>query len=605
MSARYTMTALLLCSCAIIFAPSLTTVTASVAGDLNSVSNANTLVPAAGVSALVVMPAQQATVGSTLNPGASPVLPKTASTQPGAMPAQGVEPSYRDVAPGDNPFAPLVQKATVVATPAPVSAPAATPAANPFAAATDINAAASGKPKTATPEKVDETALRYYAKTRDLKRLGAELRRLKALYPSWEASEDLFNQTTAIDEQPLWDIYATGDLTRLRAEIARIASGNPEWKPSADLMEKVQMAESRKLIDRAYAHANWAQVIVTAQQQPQLLVCGEMNSLWQVGEALAKTKDMARAFDLYKYVFTSCDQPTDRLATMQKASALLPSAGITSLMALGRTLPDGTSEFASFTYDAIRKQMGAMSEGDQMARPLSGADLQSFAAYVETSQSAADASLFGWYYYSQKQWQPAQAWFTAGTQYGDDLKNVEGVILSLRNLGKMDEAYALASRFANKSDNIRKEYIEIVAGALTDEHATLKISDYDLTVFKTHVYGAKSALGAQALGWRLFTDKGPAEARPLFAQSVNWEATEGGVVGLAVVASRSKNKVELAALKQQYGVQFEALKDFNTTAAPKKGRRVVQPITVSAKPAPSKFNRIPSTKWMYSREYAR
>lgn len=597
------MTALLLCSCAIIFTPSLTTITASVAGDLNSSSNVNTVVPAVGMNALVVMPAQHMTNAATVDTGSSIVLPKTVAAAPRTTPEQ----SYRDVAPGENPFAPLAQKAATIATPATTSSVATAPAGNPFATtATDNKDTATGKAKAATPEKVDETALRYYAKTRDLKRLGAELRRLKALYPSWEASEDLFNQTTAIDEQPLWDIYAAGDLTRLRAEIARIASGNPEWKPSADLMEKVQTAESRKLIDRAYARANWAQVISTAQQQPQLLVCGEMNAMWQVGEALAKTRDMARAFDLYKYVLTNCDQPSERLATMQKASALLPAAGITSLMALGRTLPDGTAEFASFTYDAIRKQMGAVSEGDPMALPLSGTELESFATYVETSQSAADASLFGWYYYSQKQWQPAQAWFTTATQYGSDLKNVEGVILSLRNLGKMDEAYALAGRFADKSDDIRKEYIEIVAGALTDERSALKISDNDLPAFKTYLYAAKSALGAQALGWKLFRDKGPAEARPLFAQSIDWEPTEGGVIGLAVVASRTKNKVELAALKQRYGGQFEGLKDFSTaTAAPKKGRRVVKVMEVSAKPAPSKFNRIPSLKWAYSREYAR
>ncbi len=599
------MTALLLCSCAIIFTPSLTTITASVAGDLTSGSSANAVVPAAGMSALAVMPTQRSAGGPALGADLSAVLPKAAVTPSANAPTQAAAATYREVAPGENPFEPLAQKPSAATAPAPAASLASVPAANPFAVATESTDTTAAQAKSAAPQKVDETALRYYAKTRDLKRLGAELRRLKALYPNWEASEDLFNQTTTIDEQPLWDIYATGDLTRLRAEIARIASGNPEWKPSADLMDKLQIAESRKLIERAYARANWPQVISTAQQQPQLLVCGEMNALWQVGEALAKTRDMARAFDLYKYVLTTCDQSSDRLATMQKASALLPAAGITSLMAFGRTLPDGTSEFASFTYDAIRKQMGAVSEGDPMALPLSGADLESFANYVEGSQSAADASLFGWYYYSQKQWQPAQAWFTAGTQYGNDLKNVEGVILSLRNLGKMDEAYALAGRFADKSDDIRKEYIEIVAGALTDTQSTLKINDEGLDTFKTYVYAAKSALGAQALGWKLLNDKGPAEARPLFAQSVDWEATEGGVLGLAVVASRSKNKVELAALKQQYGSQYEGLKDFSTAAAPKKARRVVQTIEVAEKPAAKKFNRIPSTKWIYSREYAR
>jgi hypothetical protein len=62
-----------------------------------------------------------------------------------------------------------------------------------------------------------------------------------------------------------------------------------------------------------------------------------MNALWQVGEAVAKTKDMAPVPSISTDTFSqACDQPTDRLATMQKASALLPVAGITSLMACMR-----------------------------------------------------------------------------------------------------------------------------------------------------------------------------------------------------------------------------------------------------------------------------
>ncbi len=604
MSSRYTVTALLLCSCAIVFTPSLTTVTSSVAADLTGRPAVGAVVPATGMAALAVMPTQPAAIAPDLGTTAAPVLPQASILPGAAQTPQAAEPAYREVAPGENPFAPSAPKpAAASVVPSTIA-----PAANPFgSSATDK----AGTAKAAAPSKVDETALRYYAKTRDLKRLGAELRRLKALYPGWEASEDLFNQSTAIDEQPLWDIYAAGDLPRLRAELARIASSNPEWKPSSDLMEKLQMAETRKLIERAYARAAWAQVISTAQQQPQLLVCSEMNALWQVGEALAKTKDMARAFDLYKYVLTNCDEPAERLATMQKASALLPAAGITSLMALGRTMPDGTSEFASFTYDAIRKQMGALSEGDPMARPISGADLEAFAAYVETSQSATDAGLFGWYYYSQKQWEPAHAWFAAATQYGNDIKNIEGVILSLRNLGKLDDAYALAGRFAPQSDDIRKEYIELVSASLTDKASTLKVSEEDLGTFKTYVYAAKSALGAQALGWSVLEDKGPAEARPLFAQSAEWGPTEGGITGLAVVASRLKNYAQVAALKQQYGDEFPGLKEFST-AQPKKSKRIVQTVQVSAKASAtdaaalaSKDKRRPLQKWLYSKEYAR
>jgi hypothetical protein len=497
---------------------------------------------------------------------------------------------YASVSPGENPFAPVApagsQQVKAVA-PQSLTAP-------PQAPATQANEdATSGATKGASASShVDESALRYYAKTRDLNRLGAEMRRLKGLYPDWEASDDLFNQPTTINNQPLWDLFGAGDYTAVRAEIARLASANPEWKPPVELMDKLALAESRKFMDRAYQRGNWQEVVSVGQQQPQLLVCGEMNAMWQVGEALTKTNDIARAFDLYKYILTSCDVPAERLATMQKASLLLPAAGSQSLLAFARTMPDGTSEFANITFDGLRRQINAVIAADPSVQSPAQADLQSFGAYVQTSRSAEDAGLFGWYYYSQQQWQAANAWFLAGTHYGPDLKNVEGVILTLRNMDKTADAFNVASQFAGKSDDLRKEYIEIVAGELTDPESKIALSDKDLATFKTYVFDAKSALGAQALGWKLLKGKNTKDAQALFAQSVQWQPTEGGVIGSAVVASRSRDFAKVASLKQEYADQFAGLKDFNVYT-PKKIKRVVT--TVSEKPNKPK----PSKNWPF------
>jgi hypothetical protein len=510
----------------------------------------------------------------------SAVLPNAVVTQPQ---------TYAKVTPGDNPFAPygkLPANATAPQTSAPTSQATAAPAKG------DVTPAA---PKAATtPGQVDESALRYYAKTRDLKRLGAEMRRLKGLYPDWEASDDLFNQPTAINNQPLWDLFGTGDYTAVRAEIARLVNANPEWKPPGELMNKLALAESRKFIDRAYQRGNWQEVVSVAQQQPQFLVCGEMNVMWQVGEALVKTSDMARAFDLYKYILTSCDVPAERLATMQKASQLLPTAGTDSLLAFARAMPDGTSEFANITFDGLRRQINAVIAADQSVQPPAQADLQSFGTFVQTSRSASDAGLFGWYYYSQHQWQAANAWFLAATHYGSDLKNVEGVILTLRNMGKTADALALASQFAAKSDDLRKEYIEIVAGELTNPETRLTFGDKDLATFKAYVYDAKSALGAQALGWKLLSEKNAKDAQMLFAQSVQWQPTEGGVIGSAVVASRSREFAKVASLKQEYAGQFAGLKDFQVYT-PRKIKRMATVTTVSDKPKKPK----PSKNWPF------
>jgi hypothetical protein len=544
------------------------------------------------------------------NGSATSITPQAASVQRSILPsAMAPQPAIANVAPGQNPFGAVASTGSPLAAPTtrPASAPQVSAATAPMSLTTGSIGAQPNMPAAtdtadATGEvKVDDTALRYYAKTRDLKRLGAELRRLKALYPNWEASEDLFNQTTSIDEQPLWDMYAAGNYAGARVELARLATSNPQWKPSTDLVTKLELGESRKLIDRAYARANWTQIIATAQQEPQLLVCSEMNTMWQVGEALARNKDMARAFELYKYILTQCDGDKERLATIQKASLLLPDAGITSLMAFAHTTPDGTSEFANIGFDNLRKRLGAISSGDQLAQAPTDEELQSFASYVQSSQSSSDAGLFGWYYYNRQEWQAANAWFMAGTRYGDDLKNVEGVILTLRNLGKTADAFTLASRYATKSDDIRKEYIEIVASALTDDASTLKLADKDLDTFKSYTLDAKSALGAQALGWKLLADKGTKDAQAMFAQSVSWEPTEGGVIGMAVVAARAKNAAALTSLKTEYAEQFPALKDFSLSSG-KRGKSSIRKVS-GHRTTVKRYEE--AQKWPFSKEYAR
>ncbi|PZM09983.1 hypothetical protein CPY51_24315 [Rhizobium tubonense] len=592
------MKAVLLCSCAIFLLPNLSTVTTSQAGNMTPFATVQPVILApSGADAMVVMPQ---TLVTTAAPSAAAT--STNVVMPSAAPAAQAQPVIANVAPGENPFAPTPaaervartapapQPATadatgaVAATAAP-AAPAAAAGANPFApAAVPAQAALSGgAPAAVAPAKVDDTALRYYAANRDLKRLGAELRRLKALYPDWEAPENLFDQTASVEEQPLWDMYAAGNYTGVRAELARLQSSNPQWKPSTDLLSKLAIAESRKLVDRAYGQASWQQVITTAQQQPDLLVCGELNTMWQVGEALAKTRDFSHSFELYKYILTHCDAAPDRLATMQKASQLLPEAGTTSLLAFGRTMPDGTSEFANIAFDGVRKRMGQVAAGDQLAQKLTDTELQSFAAFVESTQSQADAGLFGWYYYGQKQWQAANAWFFTGTHYGNDPKNLEGMVLTLRNLGKVGDAFQIASQYMGSSEDLRKEYIEIVASALTQKEVDLKLSDKDILTFKTAVYAAKSALGAQALGWKALDEAGVKDAAPLFAQSMEWDVTEGGVLGLAVVSARTKDYIKLALLKSEYGMTYGDLNNFKTYSRAKPRPRMAR-VVVQKKP---------------------
>ncbi|MCY1669034.1 hypothetical protein [Rhizobium sp. SL86] len=453
--------------------------------------------------------------------------------------------------PGENPFSPQPRAQTTVGV-------------EPRLNEQQLLSVAPSAPRTPAeaanqPEKaVDETALRYYASQRDLKRLGAEIRRLKALYPEWEAPEDLFDQPTNISEQPLWDMFARGDYAGVHNEIARLQVDNVNWKPSSDLQNKLALAETRTLMERSFAQRNWNQVIMLAEATPGLMVCQEMNAIWLTAESLARVQDFSRSFDLYKYVISTCDNANERLATVQKASLVLPEAGFMSLAMMGKRLPDGTSEFEDVAFNPLRAKMGSIARGDVLSDPVSNDELQRFADFVQRKQLMNDASLFGWYYYSQKAWNASYQWFNLASRLGYDTKNIEGIILNKRNMDQLDEAIALAKAHLADSKEITKIYIELIADGLTNETPMVLKGD-DFQFFKGLVLEQESALGAQALGWYLMSQKKTAEASELFNKSVAWEPTEGGVMGQAVVAARAKRWSTVSSIKAKYGDEFEGL----------------------------------------------
>jgi hypothetical protein len=77
-------------------------------------------------------------------------------------------------------------------------------------------------PTTAQPERVDESALRYYARNRQMERVEAEIRRLQTLHPGWTPPDDLFSVNPAgSGEQQFWDLFGADRLDELEAAIAR------------------------------------------------------------------------------------------------------------------------------------------------------------------------------------------------------------------------------------------------------------------------------------------------------------------------------------------------------------------------------------------------
>ncbi|GGE23330.1 hypothetical protein GCM10011390_48460 [Aureimonas endophytica] len=519
---------------------------------------------------------------------AAPVNVASASV---AVPASlGAAAPTRPVAPGENPFA---------APPAPIQAPAAAatlrPGINPFAAAP----APAAAPATATPASpfeptpppadaakaedgatdgaVDETALRYYASTRNLARVGAEIRRLKALHPDWQPPADLFAQKAAVDESELWDLFAKKDFAGLDAAMAARVKAQPDWKPSDDLAGKVAVERARFEIGSAASRSDWNGVVTAAGKNAAALTCGNIDLLWSLGEGYARLQNFARSFDLYSYILKSCDDPAQRMATYQKAALLLPPQGMESLAALGRPQPDGRDEFGSLRFDPLRRQMAAVASGDAGSGP-DQAQLDGFAAAVATSRSQGDALLFGWYLYALKDFSGATAWFKAAGQLGPDPKAIEGQILALRSGGQTDEAVSLAFTNRARAEEIAKLYIEMISTRLTENDAAAVLDAATIRDFSGAVDQARSALGAQSLGWNLLAQNRLDDARGWFEKSVSWQPTQEGVTGLAVVAARSKNPKELREITQRFGNDFPELASLKAETAERPAAKAVRAV---------------------------
>ncbi len=89
------------------------------------------------------------------------------------------------------------------------------------------------------------------------------------------------------------------------------------------LIAQLELGEARLRLVAASNDKAYERVIDEGAAHPQLLVCDEMDILWRVAEAFAKTGREPRSQDTYRYILTSCDAAKERLATMQKAAQLL------------------------------------------------------------------------------------------------------------------------------------------------------------------------------------------------------------------------------------------------------------------------------------------
>jgi len=460
----------------------------------------------------------------------------------------------------------------------------------------------------------DLTALRYYAHSHDQGRVAAEIRRIKADHPGWTPPDDLYaDERPKVDEQPLWDFYKKEDFSGVEAKIAELKLAHPDWTPTRDFLDKFAHAKVRKAILDASTAKDWAQVAQLATSQEGMVACNELDLAWRIGEGFGRSGDEDKALSVYKFLLTTCNLDKNRLATALKAlEVLTDQEKIDALVALGKKTPAGVSEFAELRWSPIRATLGTYAGGTSK-EVADTARLTAFETAVKAGKNGKDELLIGWYYRKVKDRPNALAWMRLAYAADPNENSAEGLALAEREAFKFDEAEALAYEWRDKNDKFRKMYIDIVSTSITahghdadvvrlqSERATEQQVPVEkrlegsngsvygqaldkplvycgpqraltqpelerLMRFKAEVEVEKSALGGQAMGWRLYEASLTRDAALWFGRSMVWAPNEPAATGLAVTARKMNRLDAYRLILARYGQAFPQLLALNSGA---------------------------------------
>jgi hypothetical protein len=439
---------------------------------------------------------------------------------------------------------PAVQPALAQAETKPEPAHSAVSATEP--AETELAQAPAGRPGSpASPQgqKVDETALRYFATQGDTRRYEAELARLRALYPEWKPPTDLTSpQPTGDPElERIWRLFAEGKYGEARAAIGQRSSADPSWQAPADLIAQLDRAEAGQRLANAANAKQWEQVIRIGTETPTLLTCANVDALWRVAEAFVQTGAPERARDAYAYVLTNCTNPAERVGTMQKALASLPEALVGPLLAQERQ-----SEFSDIRNEIARRHVGKAAEDPALT--ATSEEIRRIEALANAATTPDDPILLGFYSFRHNEPAKAVSWFQMALARNGGAKAAEGAVLALGAQEKYQEAETLGAQWLEAGPANRKAYLDVATALIAQEPAPRLERTVIERIART-VGVDRYAPGGAALGWYAYNSVQIAPAETWFETALSWDRSyEPAAYGLALVHQRLRDQGALRAI---------------------------------------------------------
>jgi cellulose synthase operon protein C len=402
---------------------------------------------------------------------------------------------------------------------------------------------------------VDETALREYARQKRADRVEMETRRLERLHPDWKPPADLWTaRPSGPDEAPLWELFESGDLVRLHKAISARQAAEPDWQPSDDLLDKIKTSELRAAIFAGAAGAKWAEVGKLADDNGLGSGTSDIELVWVVAEAFARTERATAAAALYQFALNTRTEISERTATIQKALALLSMADAEKLVAMGRVGPDGKSEFDVIRVDIARARIAAFLRNDP-AKTVEAADLAAVEAAALRSSDAGQPRLLAWYAYRLGQLDKALDWFKLSLDRQGDAMTAHGLALTMLKLGSRRDAEEVAYTWREQLANNMILFIDILETDLTKEVPPFvepaRLSRYAEVTLKT-----QSGEGAQGLAWYAYNTCQFETAHEWFARAVAWFPKEATVYGYGLTLQRLHKHHELVEIANRYDGMF-------------------------------------------------
>ena len=414
---------------------------------------------------------------------------------------------------------------------------------------------------------VDESALRYFASRGDKVRLQAEISRLQALYPNWVPPADPLAVPQNGDKQleAMWQLYSDGRYAELRKAVADRQAADAGWQPPADLLDRLDVAEARSRLVNASNLKQYATVIDVAAVTPSLLTCSEIDVLWRVAEAFVETERVQRGQDAYGYILKNCTNPAERLATIEKASALLAYQPMQALLSLERPGADGSREFDAIRDDLARRFMAAGNDDPKLTiAPDYVARLEKLA---ETQGLASDALLLGWYQLRRNNDADAEKWFRNARAKEDSAAASQGLALALIARKAPQEAEEVMFRWRADSDEASATYLAATANLMALQPPADLAEDV-LHRIATEIIARKYAPTAQQFGWYARSLNQFQTAARWFETALAWKPDdEPSAYGLAVTREQLNDRKGVLDIQRAWAGRSTRITNLDETSS--------------------------------------